>query len=102
MTRRHWLGLGPSLLIGIGIILATLIAVRAAESRWMVLAGPLLLALVVVSADVWDSRRRGESSGPSPAALFLGGACLLASLIVTLRDPNLVKSLIPVMGMAGW
>ena len=50
MTRRHWLGLGPSLLMGIGIILATLIAVRAAESRWMVLAGPLLLALAVVSA----------------------------------------------------
>jgi hypothetical protein len=102
MTRKDWLDLGPSLLVGAGIVVATLIAVLAAESRWLVLAGPLLLALTVVSADVLGARLRGESSGPSRAALFLGGAFLLAGLIVNLRDPSLVKTLIPVIGAASW
>jgi hypothetical protein len=102
MTRKYWLGLSPSLLVGAGIVVSTLIAVRAAGSGWWVLAGPLLLALAVVSADLLDSRLRGESSGPSWAALILGGAFLLAGSIVTHRDPSLVKTLIPVLGTASW
>lgn len=100
MTRKYWLELGPSLLVGAGIVVSTLIAVLAAQAGWLVMAGPLLLALAVVSADVLDSRVRGESSGPSVASLMLGGAFLLAGLIVTLRDPGLVKTLIPVIGGA--
>jgi len=102
MTRKYWLDLGPSLLVGVGIIVSTLIAVLAAESRWLVLAGPLVLAMTVVSADVLDSRLKGESSGPSWAALLLGGSFLLAGLIVTLSDPSVVKTLIPVTGAAAW
>jgi hypothetical protein len=102
MTRKDWLDLGPSLLVGAGIVVSTLIAVLAARSGWLILGGPLVLALAVVSADVMDSRLRGESSGPSRAALLLGGAFLLASAIVALRDPSLVKMLIPVFGAAGW
>jgi hypothetical protein len=102
MTRKYWLDLGPSLLVGVGIVVSTLIAVLAAESGWLILAGPLLLALTVVSADVLGSRLRGESSGPSRAALLLGGSFLLAGVIVTLRDPSLVKTLIPVIGAASW
>lgn len=98
MTRKYWLRLGPSLLVGAGTVVSTFIAVLAAESGWLVLSGPLLLALAVVSADIWDSRVRRESSGPSVAALILGGAILLAGLIVTLRNPSLVKTLIPVIG----
>ncbi len=98
MTRKYWLDLGPSLLVGAGIVLSTLIALLAAKSGWWVLTGPLLLALAVVSADVWDSRLRGKSSRPSWAALILGGAFLMAGLIVTLRDPSLVKTLLPIFG----
>ncbi len=102
MTRKYWLDLGPSLLVGAGVIVATLIAVLAAESGWLVLAGPLLLALAVVSADVVNSRLRGRASSPSWSALFLGGSFLLAGFIVALRDPNLVKPLIPTLGAAAW
>lgn len=100
MTRKHWLNLTPSLLVGAGILLSALVAVRVAQSGWWVLAAPLLLALAVVSADILASRLRGESSGPSPAALILGGAFLVASWIVALRDPGLVKSLLPILGAA--
>lgn len=102
MTRKDWLDLGPSLLVGTGIVVSTLITVLAAESGWLVLAGPLLLALAVVSADVLGSRRGGESSGPSWAALLMAGALLLASWIVFLRDPGLVETLLPILGVASW
>lgn len=102
MTRKCWFNLGPSLLVGVGILVSTLVAVLAAESGWMVLAGPLLLALAFVGADMLDSRQRAESAHPSPGALILGGAILLAGLIVTLRDPSLVKTLIPVIGPTVW
>ena len=103
MPRKAWLELVPSLLVGAGIVVATLIAVRTAESGWLVLAGPLCLALSVVSADMAASRLKGESlSGPSWPALLLGGSFLLAGWIVALRDPNLVKTLIPTIGATAW
>lgn len=102
MTRKHWVDLGPSLVVAAGIIVSSLVAMLAAESGWLVLAGPLCLALAVVSADVLRSRLKGEPSGPSPAALLVGGAFLLAGGIVALRDPSLVKTLVPVLGPAAW
>jgi hypothetical protein len=102
MARKYWLDLGPSLLVGAGIVAATFVAVLAAESGWLVLAGPLLLALTVVGADVLGSRLRGKPSRPSWTALFIGGSFLLAGLIVALRDPSLVKTLIPVLGITTW
>jgi hypothetical protein len=102
MTRKHWLHFGPSLLVGAGIILATLIAALAAKSGWLVMAAPLTLALAVVGADVLDSGLRRESPVPSPAALILGGAVLLAGLIVSVRDPNLVRTLISLVGAGAW
>lgn len=102
MIRRHWSVFGPSLVVAAGIIVATLVAVLAAESGWLVMAGPLLLGLAVVSADVLGSRLKGEPSGPSWAALLLGGTFLLAGVIVALREPGLVKTLIPTIGSSAW
>ena len=102
MARKYWLELGPNLLVGAGIVAATFVAVLAAGSGWLVLAGPLLLALTVVGADVLSSRLRGKSSRPSWPALLLGSSFLLSGLIVALRDPILVKTLIPVIGVTAW
>ena len=102
MSRKYWLELGPSLLVGAGIILSTLLAVLAAESRWLVMAAPLLLAVTVVGAERLNSRLQGESWGSFWAALLLGGAILFAGLIVALRDPGLVKTLIPTLGAGTW
>jgi hypothetical protein len=103
MARNYWLDLSPSLLVAAGILASTFLAVRASGSASLVLAAPLLLALAIVGADVLNSRLRGErSSVPSPAALLFGGSCLLAGLIVALRDPSLVKELVPLIGATGW
>src|ERR1700710_494302 len=100
MTRKHWIDLSPSLMVGVGIMASTLLAVRTARFGGWVLAGPLLLALTVVSADVLRSRLRGASSGPSRAALILGAALLLSAVIV--REPKLVAALLPVAGAGAW
>jgi hypothetical protein len=101
MRRRVWLDLGPGLLLGAGIVASTLVAKLAAESAGLIAAGPLLV-LAVVGSSVLASRLRGGSSGPSPAALISGGACLLAGLVLTLGDPRLLDTLLPVIGAAGW
>ena len=102
MTSKYWLQLRPSLLVGVGIVVSTFIAGSTAKYGLFVLAAPLLLALTVVSADVLGSRLRGEGSTPSLAALLLGGSFPLAALILALRDPNLVKAFIPVIGAMSW
>jgi hypothetical protein len=102
MTRKSWLALSPSLLLAVGMVGATFIAGRTAHAGWWVLSGPLLLALTVVGADVLSRRLRGRSPGPSATALILGSALFVAGWIVALRDPGLVKTLIPDLGVAAW
>lgn len=100
MTRKDLLAFGPSLMVAAGIIGSTFIAPRTAGSGGWVLAGPLLLALAVVGADAWDSQRRGGPARPSWAAVILGSAFLLTSLI--LGDPRLVRESLPVLGTVAW
>jgi len=102
MTRKYWRDITPSILVAVGIVVSTFVASRAAGFGWLVLGGPLLLALAVVGADVLNARLRGESPSPSWAALLMGGSCLLAGLIVTLRAPALLKPLMPIIGIAAW
>ncbi len=102
MDRKHWIHLGPSLVLGIGIVAATFLSVLAAGSGWLVLAGPLALSLAIVGADVMSSRLRGEASGPSWASLIVASVFFLVSGVVMLRDPALVKTLMPMLGLTSW
>jgi hypothetical protein len=102
MARKFWRDLSASMLVAVGILVSTFVAARVAGSGWLVLAGPLILALAVVGADVLNARLRGESSSPSWAVLLMGGACLLAGLIVAFRDPASVKAFMPIIGMAAY
>jgi hypothetical protein len=102
MAGKYWLNLTPSLLIAAGILVSTYVAGLITKSGWLVLAAPLLLSLVILATDVLISRLRGTPSGPSPVALLSAGSILLASIIVALRDPGLVKTLIPVIGVTSW
>jgi hypothetical protein len=102
MTRNHWLELGSSLLVGAGILASTWIASLAATSGWLVLVGPLLLAITFVSAVMLDSRTTGRSPDAYAAALLLGVSFVLAGLILVLRGGDHVVRFIPIMGAAGW
>lgn len=102
MTRKFWYDLFPSLIVALGVVAATYVATLAAESGWLVLMGPVMLALAVVSADLLASRLRGASLVPSPAALILSGAFVVAGAIVAFRDPSNVATLIPIVGAGSW
>jgi hypothetical protein len=102
MPKKSWLNLTPSLLLASAIILSTLVATRSANSPWLLLLAPAILGIAVVAADVLNSHLRGESSRPSPAALILGFTFLLAGALVTFRDPALIKTLIPLLGITAW
>ena len=102
MTRKYWLPLTSSLFVAAGILVSTYVAVHTAKSGWLVLAAPLLLSSAILGADMWNSRLRGKLSGPSPAALLYASSIFLASTIVTLHDPALVKTLLPVIGVTSW
>src|SRR5271170_7422512 len=102
MPDKSWLNLSPSLLLATAIILSTLVAARSANSPRLLLLAPAILALAVVAADALSSRVRGESSRPSPAAIILGLSFLLAGAIVTFREPALVKTLMPLIGITAW
>jgi hypothetical protein len=102
MPKKSWLNLTPSLLLASAIILSTLVAAPSANSPWLLLLAPAILAIAVVVADALNSRLHGQSSHPSPAALLLGVAFLLAGALVTFRDPALVKTLMPLLGITAW
>lgn len=98
MTSKNWLNRGPAVLLALGILVATAVAVWAADSVWLVLTGPLLLALAIVGADALDSGLRGQSFVPSVGALVLGMAFLMACLTLALADPAGVAPMIPILG----
>lgn len=98
MTKRYWIELGPALVLGLATIVSTLIAVWESDSRWLIGFGPLLMAFSIVGADVMGSRLQGESPGPSPAALLVAAAFLVACGIAAFRGPLLIAMLIPILG----
>lgn len=89
-------GLFTSLLLGAGALAAILVAVHAGKG-WTVLGAPLLLALVLLAADMWEARRRGLALRPSLGMLMLAVSVVVAALIVGMGDSHQVQGLIPVL-----
>ncbi len=102
MTRKYWLNLVPDLLLSVGIILSTLISVLTVNSAWFVMAGPAVLALILLCADMLSRRLQGKCPRPSLAAQMMASSLLLAALIVATRNPTFVATLIPIMGASSW
>ncbi len=94
MQRRH--SLIPALMLAAGMLLSCMLAVQ--RSDWLVLAAPFALAFSVLAGDALDGRLRGLPPRPSPSAMILAASFLLASLIVALKDPGLLKGLMPLLG----
>jgi Na+-translocating ferredoxin:NAD+ oxidoreductase RnfD subunit len=96
LERRHLIVLIPALLLAAGMLLSCLLAVQ--QSDWLVLAAPLALALSVLVGEALEARLRGLPARPSPSAMILAASFLLASLIVAVKDPGLLKGLMPLLG----
>jgi len=98
---RNKLHLVPSILAALGIILASAIAVRTSDSKWLVMAGPLLLAVILLGADILAFRTQGKKRGPSIPTVVFSMAFLAACAIVSFGNPAQVPMMIPILGAGG-
>ncbi len=92
-----WPWIAP-IILAAGIVSSTVVAILTSGSRWLVLAGPLLMAIAIFAVGAIDHRSFGASRARLWTALILGGALFLASLILAQRDPALVASNLPIFG----
>ena len=89
--------IGP-LILAVGIIGSTVVAMLAEESRWWVLAGPLFMALSLMVAVFVHRRLHGPSRGTSGGAILLGAAIVLAGVILAQANPARVAPFMPILG----
>ena len=78
---------GPIILAG-GLIGATAVSRLASESGWLVLSGPLVMAISVVIVGFVDQRLYGGSRRRIRVALVLGAVIVLAGVIMAWHHPD--------------
>jgi len=96
--NRTLSNLGPALVLAVSMVLATALAGAAPHTPWTAAAGPLLLVLGLVSADLLQRYGPSQRSRPSSSALLLVAAILVACAIVAARDLDRLAGLIPILG----
>jgi len=89
---------GAGIVLGLGILLGTAAAKAASDSGWLVLAGPALLALLLILADMIRTGSKGGLRRPSWTALILAGSVLLSCRLIAAKDPARVAIMIPILG----
>jgi hypothetical protein len=99
MTKQLWHELSPSIILALGIIVATQASGLAEQLGALVLIGPVLLGLSVLAADVAAARLRGKAFMPAPAALILAGTFIIAAMIMLPNGARFIQGMIPVMGI---
>jgi hypothetical protein len=92
--NRTLSSLGPALFMALLILIASALAVAAPRASWAAIAGPILLALGLIGIDLVQRRRLL----PSPGALLVAAAILVACGIVGSSDLNRLAGLIPILG----
>ena len=93
--RKPWRGLVPGLVIGFGIVAATLVAKRASEP----LIAPVVLAAAILASDALAAGERGQRRRPSAGAWILAAAGVIDCLIV--GRPRVAESM-PLVGTVAW
>ena len=87
----------PSLCLAASILLASAVAASAPRALWAAAAGPLVLVLGLIAADLLAGRGQGRTR-PSMSALLIAGSILLASGIVAVAGIEHVAKLLPILG----
>ena len=98
MSRARLLDLVPSLILALGMLASSGIAVITSASGWLVMTGPLVMVLAMAGASLVDYRLSGAYPGTLRVTLILGAVILLAGAIVAGRDPGRVATLLPILG----
>lgn len=91
--NRTLSSLGPALFMALLILVASALAVAAPRASWAAFAGPILLVLGLIGIDLVQRRRWL----PSPGALLVAVAILVACGIVASSDLNRSVGLITML-----
>ena len=102
MSRKSVLNLTPSLLLGVAIIASTWLTSITAGSGWLVLSGPLLLAVNTLVADVLSLRLHGRRGGPTLPAYVVAAAMLFSGWLLATPDAAQLKAFMPMLGIIAW
>ena len=90
----------PSILLAAGILASTAVAAWVSTDGWTIMAGPVVLVLAMIAAVAVDNRLQGTPPGAWRSSAIMCAVILLASLLVFLRDPVKMASLLPLVGAA--
>ena len=93
--KQNWIG--PAIL-ATAIIMGTLLSVVTSSLRWLVLSGPLLLAVATFGVGVLYNRFYQPSRGRLWTSLIIGVTIITASAIVAQNDPDYVAQMLPIIG----
>ena len=102
MTRQSIIRLIPSLLIALGIIVASLIARFGVDAGWPLWTSVLVLAISIIAACVVDSRLHDNAPATSVLVRAVVGAILVAVTLLFLDDPTRLRQMIPILGAVAW
>ena len=95
--NRTLSNLGPALTLAVALLAAAALAAAAPRAPWTAVAGPLLLILALVGADVVQRRRSGRRL-PSASALLAAAAIAVACVIVASSGLDRLAGMIPIFG----
>ncbi len=96
--NRALTSLGPALFLALVMLVATALVVAAPHTPWILAAGPLMLVVALVGTDVFQRRRSGRGSLPSPSIVLLAVAILAGFAIIGTRNPATLAAMIPIYG----
>jgi hypothetical protein len=96
--NRTLSNLGPALFLAAAMLAAAALAAAAPHAPWAAVAGPLLLVLSLVGADLVQRRRTGRRLLPSAGVLLVAAGILVACAIVASHDLERLAGMIPILG----
>ena len=99
--NKVWRGLIPGLVIGFGIVAASLVAKRTADAGLWVLTAPVVLMVAIFAADVLAAAESGRKRRPSAGAWILAATCLIDCLILGAKGRRVAEA-IPLLGTVAW
>jgi len=96
--NRTLSNLGPALTVAVAMLAAAGLAAAAPRAAWAAVAGPLLIVLALVGADIVQRRRAGRRPLPSASALLVAAAIAVACVIVASSGLDRLAGMIPIFG----
>ena len=97
MTKSGTMGIGPSLILGAGVLASTILSVLFSHSAWLVLLGPVTMAAVMIGTSVLGPLPNAARRRAIWMSVILGAALILASVIVATGEPEMLALILPVL-----